>query len=315
MSAIPGNVFRSLQSASFDGVSECDATDTDADSELVDLDVGEKAEVAAQLEARPCTYQAAGDVVKAELKDMLAAGDLENDPKKVLGFVAKNTNPGWLAFSWNNLMDALRACYEKLSLSPLVEVVFSQNCVHCARAVDQTLAQMQAFRQGKTSDLDLMQVDQGKADEFYLIHGAMNSKGLAVKDEQGVHFLEHLKNAVLPGQRACIAVPVKSVGGKFSHAMNFVNLGPSVGQMADRCFILCGQTGRVYDLSDASDVRRFCDRYDSPDPERQSVLYALPSEEAGPELSLQDLLMRGPHGVQEALAEADARPPADALLA
>ncbi len=316
VSAIPGNVVRSLHLPSPDGVDDSDSMQMVDDGDLVDLDVGEKAEAAALLEARPCTYRAADEALKTELKDMLAAGDLQNDPKKVLGFVARNTNPHWLAFSWNNLVDALKECYEKVSLSPLVHIVFSQNCVHCTRAIDQTLARMLAFSQGKADALDLIQVDQGKPDEFYRIHGAMHSKGLAVKDEAGVHFLAHLQAAVQPGQRACIAVPVKAVGGKFSHAMNIVNLGPAPNKAGDRCFILCGQTGRVYDLADPSDVSRFCDRYDSPDSEAQSVKYALPSQEADHCLSLQDLLMHGDQTAQEAPAEVGAeRPPSHALLA
>lgn len=322
VSAIPGNFVRSLSLSSPDGVADRVSTEMDDDDDLVDLDVDEKAEAVALLEASPCTYRAASDVLKAELKDMLAAGDLETDPRKVLELITQNTNPSWLAFSWSNLVDALKACYEKVSFSPLVNIVFSQNCVHCTRAIDQTLAQMLAFSQGKSDDLDLIQVDQGKADDFYRIHGAMNSKGLAVKDEQGVHFLEHLQKAILPGERACIAVPVKSVGGKFSHAMNIINLGPAPDKGGDRCFILCGQTGRVYDLADPSDVSRFCDRYDSPDPETQSVQYALPSQEAGRSFSLQDLLVRG-HQLADDAAGVEApgvdmvvveRPPADAQL-
>ena len=38
-----------------------------------------------------------------------------------------------------NLLTALANCVKQLSPSPLIHLVLAQNCVHCARAVDQTL--------------------------------------------------------------------------------------------------------------------------------------------------------------------------------
>lgn len=291
--------------------------------ETVDLDADDLAEAQALLAPKSYTYPSANGALITELTHRMESGALEKNPKEILGFVAHNTNPRWLEFSWNNLLDALKECYEKLSFSPLVNIVFSQNCVHCTRAVDQTLQQMLAYRKESAESLTLAQVDQGGADVFYAIHGAVDEKAFSSRDSHDGRYLETLRTLVSPGERACIAVPVTSAKGQFSHAMNLVNLGPAEKGSADRAFILCGQTGRVYDLLDDADVQAFYARHSNTDPDvgKIDVKYALPSDVANGSLSLKHILMAQDAATDHSVAQAGDRsgplgqqPPRDAVL-
>lgn len=99
--------------------------------------------------------------------------------------------------------------------------------------------------------------------------------GENVDNDQVVDYFKELKEIVKPGQRACISIPVVSYFGKFSHAMNIVNMGPVAGGAEDQVFVICGQSGRVFDLLDEKDVAYFKELYvcDSP-----AVKYALAPE-------------------------------------
>ncbi len=185
----------------------------------------------------------------ARLNDELglrAERDLNANPKDFLQFVARNTNPQRTWFSFKNLLNILT---DLISLKKPT-LVLNQNSVHCARAVDQTLAQFTP--QGRGPDTPrLHQVAEGRRGAFEALIN--QHPGLALED-QGA-FIRELTEAIGEGSRGCISMPVK--GRPFSHAMNVVNMTGGNG-----LYIVCGQQNRVYDLNDPGDLEHFWSRYE-----------------------------------------------------
>lgn len=273
---VSGNKDTFLGSAGVDALESriLKAEEPFADDDWADWDPADPAEPLkdAGVEA----YEFADRPTEGILKEKIAAGEPERNPAEFLRFVAKNTNPGWASFAWENFVSALKECFEKKSLSPLFNLGFSLNCVHCTRAVDLTLHQALS---GDASGARFVQVAQGRAGSFTSIF--QDIRAFSSRDGD-TRYLERLKAVVLPGQRACITVPVTGVKGRFSHAMNLVNLGPGAQGQQDRIFIICGQSSRVFDLHNESDAAAFYARHtnDSPDDFENDVKYVISSDEA-----------------------------------
>lgn len=223
------------------------------------------------------TYKPADSAVQNELMERLGNGELGREPKATLRFIAKNTNPSWASFAWENFVSALKECYEKKSLAPLASLGLSLNCVFCTRAVDLTLHQILSGQDNDGHQPQMLEVAKGGAGLFNVVFENV-SAAFSSRDENG-HYLEILKTMVNPGQRAAISVPVSGVNGRYSHAMNLVNLGPGSQGSGDRIFIICGQSGRVFDLNDENDVQVFYERHtnDSSGDAEHDVKFAITS--------------------------------------
>ena len=272
---VPGNKDASIDNAGANAMEDgiLEAEESFSEDDWADWDPADPVEppTGAGVEA----YEFADNQTEGILKEKLAAGEPERNPAEFLRFVAKNTNPGWASFAWENFVNALKECYEKKSLSPLFNLGLSLNCVHCTRAVDLTLHQALSCSAGGAR---FVQAAQGRAGSFTTIF--QDIKAFSSRDDDA-RYLERLKAVLLPGQRACITVPVTGVKGRFSHAMNLVNLGPGEQGSQDRIFILCGQSGRVFDLHNESDVAAFYARHtnDSPGDFENDVKYVISSDE------------------------------------
>lgn len=259
------------------------------DDDWADWDPGDESEPLTNHQSE--AYRFADNRINGLLHEKLAAREPENKPIEFLSLVAQNTNPGWASFAWDNFVQAIKACFEAKSLSPLLNLGLSLNCVYCTRAVDLTLHQAFSGLHGNAEQPHLIQVAEGRPAAFTSIFHDVQSFSSRNGDAR---YLEQLKDAIKPGQRACITVPVTGVKGRFSHAMNLINLGPASSGAPDRIFIICGQSGRVFDLQNDSDTEAFYARHtnDSPDDYENDVKYAISSnalEEA--ESTLQELAL------------------------
>lgn len=264
------------------GAEELENTGVETDDEFLeddwaDWDAGDQAEPLTKDSTE--AYRFADSKAEKIFQGKLATDEPERNPAEFLGFVAKNTNPGWASFAWENFVDALKNCYEQKSLKPLFNLGLTLNCVYCARAVDLTLHQVLSKSENGSSNPKLIQVAQGRPGSFTSIF--QNITAFSSRDGDA-RYLEKLKTVVAPGQRACITVPVTGVQGRFSHAMNLVNMGPAETGAPDRVFIVCGQSGRVFDLQSDSDAAAFYARHtnDSPDDFESDVKYAITSGES-----------------------------------
>ncbi len=253
--------------------------------------------------ARAMHYPSANPGLKAEIGSRVTLGQPRSDPGAFLRFVAHNTNPHQARFSWSNLLTALADCVRQLSPSPLIKLVLSQNCVHCARAVDQTLQRSFDPQNSDPGGPDLFQVDRGHMGNFYEICGMDQLQSIAVDTHDHGAYLQALKGIVRSGEYACISVPVAAADGRFGHAMNIVNAGPGAEPGADRIYIVCGQSGRVFDLSNADDGAAFCARHANTSTGEDAQVYYTPPRGG-------EAAHAGP-----ALAESGSRPPEGALVA
>lgn len=281
---------------------------TDGDFDL-DFDVDfHSAEVVHEmgelLDARAMHYPSANSALKAEIQSRVQAGQVHSDPEAFLRFVASNTNPHKISFSWSNLLTALANCVKQLSPSPLIHLVLAQNCVHCARAVDQTLQRTFEPQGADSGGPDLFQVDCGHEGRFYEICGVDKLQHVVVDTSDHAAYLQALKDIVGGGGYACISVPVASADGRFGHAMNIVNAGPGVEGGADRVYIVCGQSSKVFDLSNADDAAAFCARHANTASSESSDIYFTPPRGATQVRSAADAVQAG----------IEARPPEGALL-
>ena len=223
------------------------------------------------------SYKPADSAIQNELTERLRDGELDKDPKSTLQFIAKNTNPNWASFAWSNFVSALKECYEKKSLAPLLGVGLPLNCAYCTRAVDLTLHQILASQDKDGQSPQLLQVAKGEAGLFNVVFEDV-SGAFSSREDDG-RYLDKLKSMVKPGQQAAISAPVSGVHGRYSHAMNLVNLGPGSQGSDDRMFIICGQSGRVFDLNDDGDVQAFYARHtnDSSGDAAHDVKFAITS--------------------------------------
>lgn len=183
------------------------------------------------------------------------ARNAATDPKPLLKFVAQNTNPNR---SWFGLQNLLHILNDIIHFRRPV-MVLNRNCVHCARTVDQTLAQLTAGRDGTVASR-MYQVNLGNNGDFMALMGERGAPGQEgsliganVREQGREAFADALKERIGAGQRGCISTPVK--GYSFSHAMNVVHTTEG------RLFVICGQQGKVYDLNDAGDLADFWKRY------------------------------------------------------
>lgn len=248
----------------FDLAEDVDFQSTDTVREMGEL-----------FDARAMHYPSASPALKTEMDSRVLAGQARSDPGEFLRFIAKNTNPHQLSFSWSNLLTALANCARALSPSPLIHLVLSQNCVHCARAVNETL-QRSFDPQGSSAGADLFQVDRGQMGNFYEICGSDKLQTVTVDTRDQQAYLPAMKAIARSGEYACISVPVAKADGKFGHAMNIVNAGPEAQGGADRIFIVCGQSGKVFDLSNADDTAAFCARHMNTSSSEPSTIYFTP---------------------------------------
>lgn len=269
----------STSPAALGSVDAGDEWDDAFQQEDVDFKCAEtELEMSRLFDAKPLTYQSASSALKAELKDRVMAGEPHRNPTEFLRFIVKHTNPSKVLFSWKNLLAAIADCARQLSLSPLVNVVLSQNCVHCARAVDQTLRLAFSHKAGAGAQMDLLQVNQRKMGEFYEICGMDRLQNFSSKPNDRSQYLEQLQGIVRPGQLACISVPVTAALGAFGHAMNIVNMGPAEQGGQDRVFVLCGQSGKVFDLLKDTDVADFLARHTCSDPDNDGNVFFTPPQ-------------------------------------
>ncbi|MGB3276790.1 MAG: hypothetical protein WBA82_11430 [Castellaniella sp.] len=178
--------------------------------------------------------------------NLRAEQDLNAQPQDFLKFVSKNTNPQRTWFSFKNLLHIIA---DLVSLKKPT-MVLNQNCVHCAAAVDRTLAQFTPEGRGSNAP-KLYQVAEGRRGSFEAL---MNQHpGQALEDQS--QFVQDLTEVIGKGSRGCISIPVKNY--PFSHAMNVVHMADGGGP-----YIVCGQQNRVYNLSEPTDLQHFWDRYE-----------------------------------------------------
>ena len=214
-----------------------------------------------------------------------------NKPEAFFGFIAKNTNPNRISYLFQNIFSAISNFLTGKKLDTVVE----RNCVHCTQAVDKTLAQFCSNR--ATENPDLFQVGEPGRGEFLHITSTSGSKEQFRSLTHKSDALSVLKEAVLntddsPStdpkdatsnhKRACFSIPVR--GQPHSHAMNYVHYDDN------KEFVICGQTGTVYDLSRAQDRNLFNSYYGVAESEgRPRVLQVLVTGEAPKELPIQSL--------------------------
>ncbi|MET4580212.1 hypothetical protein [Ottowia thiooxydans] len=197
--------------------------------------------------------------IQVSLQERISANEPTEKPAEFLRFIAKNTNPSKLAFIWENFVQALRDCIEKKSLTPLWENGFVLNCVNCSYAVEETLSQIYSTPKSPTDFRGLVQVNSGRPGSFDAITGAISSQVNSNEDNrQDRDYLSRLKSLIKPGQRALISVPVTGVGSRYSHAMNMIHIHTD-GK--SQFFIICGQSGTVFDLQKGDDVKTFYARH------------------------------------------------------
>lgn len=222
-------------------------------------------------------YKPADIAIQNELMERLQNNGLDKEPKSTLQFIAKHANPSWASFAWDNFVTALKECFEQKSLTPLLAIGLSLNCVYCTRAVDLTLHQILSNKDHSGKPPQMLEVTKGGAGLFNVVFENV-SDAFSSRDNNG-HYLDKLKTLVKPEERAAISVPVSGVKGRYSHAMNLVNLGPGSHGSEDRIFIICGQSGRVFDLNDDYDVQAFYARHtnDSPGDAEHDVKFAITS--------------------------------------
>lgn len=222
-------------------------------------------------------YKPADIAIQNELMERLQNHGLDKEPKSTLQFIAKKANPSWASFAWDNFVTALKECYAQKSLAPLLAVGLSLNCVYCTRAVDLTLHQILSNKGHSGQPPQMLEVTKGGAGLFNVVFENV-SGAFSSRDNNG-HYLDKLKTLVKPEERAAISVPVSGVKGRYSHAINLVNLGPGSHGSEDRIFIICGQSGRVFDLNDDYDVQAFYARHtnDSPGDAEHDVKFAITS--------------------------------------
>lgn len=185
-------------------------------------------------------------------------GSLTNKPEDFFGFVAQNTNPYRISNFFQNLTIAAT---EFLRGNGLTAV--ERNCVHCDQAVDKTLAQ---FVSSESDNYQLFQVAEAGKGAFLNLTTSPTDESIVLALTPKSDTLALLKEAVLGAppkdgetadptanhKRACFTVSVK--GRDFGHAMNYVHYDD------DRSFVICGQTGTVYNLALAPD-RALFDKY------------------------------------------------------
>lgn len=187
--------------------------------------------------------------------NLRAEKDLDTQPQDFLKFVSKNTNPHRTWFSFKNLLHIIA---DLVSLKKPT-LVLNQNCVHCAAAVDRTLAQFTPEGRG-TNAPKLYQVAEGRRGSFEALMS--QNPGQALQDRG--RFVQDLTEVIGKGSRGCISIPVRNY--PFSHAMNVVHMADGGGP-----YIVCGQQNRVYNLSEPTDLQHFWDRYEI-QPDRMAII-------------------------------------------
>lgn len=220
-------------------------------------------------------YAAASDVVNTEMEKRLLASEHEKDPAAFLQFVANNTNPHMFRFAWSNLVIAVKECIAEMSLKPATRKGLRLNCVHCAKAADLTLHNAYKREGSAQEKAMLVEVKQGRPglsnEEFYHVQ--------LLQHRGDSNYLDDLKRVLKPGERACIIVPVTGAGSAYQHTMNMINLGPDEAGGEDRMFILCPQSGSVFNLHREADVIAFYARYTKDSAlEAYDIKYAITSD-------------------------------------
>lgn len=157
----------------------------------------------------------------------------KTDDLSTFGYIANNTNP-------NYFLGIFRNIFRFFSTGTL-----NQNCVFCSKAVDKNLAALA----------------QGHIETFWIARST--GQGMLPQNVQEDNYKTFVMSSEYPlssqlltstrkGSRSIIMVPVKN--RHFSHAMNLVITGSG-------CFVIDGQSGRVYDLSSAQGRLNFDRRY------------------------------------------------------
>jgi hypothetical protein len=179
----------------------------------------------------------------AELDHQLEndAGLLNHQPETVLKFIAKNTNPRRIVYIFQNILTLITEFLKSGKANMVVE----RNCVHCTQAVERTLAQFPLAEKQKPR---LFQVKNPGQGEFIGISPSVTARELTNES----NLLDVLRSLVQPNERACIGVPV--LGKPYSHAMNYVRYDKDE-------FVICGQTGTVYNMTSVTDQDKFAARY------------------------------------------------------
>jgi hypothetical protein len=179
----------------------------------------------------------------AELDNQLEndAGLLNHQPEIVLKFIAKNTNPRRIVYIFQNILTLITEFLKSGKANMVVE----RNCVHCTQAVEKTLTQFPLAEKQKPH---LFQVKNPGQGEFVGISPSVTAQELTGERD----LLDVLRSLVQPNQRACIGVPV--LGKPYSHAMNYVRYNKNE-------FVICGQTGTVYNMTSVTDQDKFAARY------------------------------------------------------
>jgi hypothetical protein len=124
-----------------------------------------------------------------------------------------------------------------------------RNCITCAKAVDANMGLMLARQQDSHTELKLWEAIDTR--EGVIAQHTAQSQTLGLSAEQTVSAL--LLGALPLGQRAIVSVPVS--GSPSSHAMNLFHF--------DKCYVVDGQNGNTYDLSDPKSVADFDRQYNA----------------------------------------------------
>ncbi|MDE0155245.1 MAG: hypothetical protein OXS28_06570 [Gammaproteobacteria bacterium] len=164
-------------------------------------------------------------------------------PRKGLAFLAGKVNPNKFGGIIKNLF--------KIISSPFsARKALKQNCMSCAKAVDANLAELTS--PGKKHD-NIKFYQTKMASEGALDQEHRHPKDDMVVLDGRINAVRWLSEKVPAGKTAIITMPVKNRG--FSHAMNLLHANNG------KLFVIDGQNGKTYDLSEAGDRQRFESKY------------------------------------------------------
>ncbi len=166
------------------------------------------------------------------------------NPEKFFKIVAQQTNLNRLYYMWQNFLDIVKAL---IQLKRPKTFALNQNCVACAETLDKTLAAYKDVKNMQNCPLYTCQTRQAK--------NLRESDTTTLITKKTI--LELLREKIPTHNRAIISVPVKN--RSYNHAMNYIRFDHQ------KDYVLCGQTGKVYDFTNQKDIALFNRKYNELD--------------------------------------------------
>lgn len=155
---------------------------------------------------------------------------------RVFGFITANVNPGgWQAMAGRLL---------EIVLDPTQPWVLNLNCGYCAKAVDDNLQAML----GKPVERKFTVVDAHTATGVG--QTSVHPDAGCFLDSKSGSLSDTLRAALPKGQRGLFSAPIRG-RSDFTHYLNVVHTADG------RLYVLDGQFGKLYDLDDSTDCKRF----------------------------------------------------------